>query len=285
MFSTAVLWAAFLCAGTTSQETALPGPQCQDFASSFALSTSQISRANISNITAHNVEIAINFERSNWATNSVTTDPFYRIPSNWSSSLPPGTLLTVENVTNTSLYTLPASVSLSRITYQTETLNGTAIPTSAYILWPYLARTFPLHPGLPVIGWGHGTSCMLAGCAPSHIRNLWYQYSAPFTMALQGYVVVAPDYAGLGISITTASTAHPSPPDADGRPAIPHPWLAAPAQAADILHAMAAAYPEVAPGELFTAEGLRRWRLLEEVGGCSSAASQLFAASGVEVVA
>ncbi|GME49307.1 putative secretory lipase, partial [Neofusicoccum parvum] len=242
MFSTAVLWAAFLCAGTTSQETALPGPQCQDFASSFALSASQISRANISNITAHNVEIAINFERSNWATNSVTTDPFYRIPSNWSSSLPPGTLLTVENVTNTSLYTLPASVSLSRITYQTETLNGTAIPTSAYILWPYLARTFPLHPGLPVIGWGHGTSGMLAECAPSHIRNLWYQYSAPFTMALQGYVVVAPDYAGLGISTTTtASTAHPSPPDADGRPAIPHPWLAAPAQAADILHAVAAA--------------------------------------------
>ncbi|GME46410.1 Secretory lipase, partial [Neofusicoccum parvum] len=45
-----------------------------------------------------------------------------------------------------------------------------------------------------------------------------------------------------------------------------------------------AAYPEVAPGELFTAEGLRRWRLLEEVGGCSSAASQLFAAAVVEVV-
>lgn len=32
------------------------------------------------------------------------------------------------------------------------------------------------------------------------MRNLWYQFSAPYTMALQGYAVVAIDYTGLGVS-------------------------------------------------------------------------------------
>lgn len=138
----------------------------------------------------------------------------------------------MKNVTNTSLYTLPAAVSLSRITYQTVTLNGTSIPASAYILWPYLPRTFRNITGHPVIGWAHGTSGVLPECAPSHIRNLWYQYSGPYIMALLGYVVVAPDYAGLGVGNASPSS---------GAPPILHPYLSSASHAHDLVHAIAAA--------------------------------------------
>ncbi|KAF9640793.1 putative secretory protein [Lasiodiplodia theobromae] len=180
---------------------------------------------------------------------------FYHIPSNinWTSSIPAGTVFAVENVTNTSLYTLPAPISMSRIIYQTATINGTNVPASAYVLWPYLPRTFPNVTGLPVIGWGHGTSGVLPDCGPSHIRNLWYQFAGPYEMAMQGYVVVAPDYAGLGVSSTgpapppssspnTTSDSSSSSSSSDDDPnRILHPYLSNPSHGLDILHAVRAA--------------------------------------------
>jgi hypothetical protein len=164
--------------------------------STFSLSQEQILAAGLDNVTAHNTDLAARFERTNWAGNSVSKDSFYEPPSN-SSYLPPGSLLSVEYNTNTSLYTLPASVALSRILFQSETINGSAVPASAYVLWPYMPREDPHSPGkFAVVGWAHGTSGCLGECAPSHFRNLWYQYTAPYQLALQGYVVVAPDYAG-----------------------------------------------------------------------------------------
>ncbi|KAH7371177.1 secretory lipase [Pyrenochaeta sp. MPI-SDFR-AT-0127] len=214
----------------------IPGPKCDNFASHYTLSRSEISRAGISDTTANNVNIALNFERSNWATNSVTVDPFYIVPpSNRNQSfLPPGSLLSVEEISNTSLYAVPPSVSLSRILYQTSTLNGTAITASAYVLWPYLPRRFtnPNVTGLPVVGWAHGTSGVMSECAPSHLRNLWYQYKAPYVLALQGYVVVAPDYAGLGVGAFSTK---------EKNKVIRHPWLAAYAHANDLLYAVQAA--------------------------------------------
>ncbi|EOD48287.1 putative secretory protein [Neofusicoccum parvum UCRNP2] len=218
------------------EEYFISGPKCDNFASHYTLSSSEIIRAGISNTTANNVNIALNFERSNWATNSVTVDPFYTWPlSNGSQpQILPGSLLSVEEITDTSLYTVPPSVSLSRILYQTSTLNGTAITASAYVLWPYLPRGFanPNVTGLPVVGWAHGTSGVMSECAPSHIRNLWYQYKATYVLALQGYVVVAPDYAGLGVG------ASPSDDDDEG---VRHPWLSAYAHANDLLYAVQAA--------------------------------------------
>lgn len=51
------------------------------------------------------------------------------------------------------------------------------------------------------MAWAHGSTGCFGNCAPSHIRTLSAQFFAPYTMALQGYVVVAPDYAGLGVNI------------------------------------------------------------------------------------
>jgi pimeloyl-ACP methyl ester carboxylesterase len=90
--------------------------------------------------------------------------------------------------------------------------------------------------GVPAVAWAHGTSGVFGECAPSHIRNLWYQYSAPFTLALQGYAVIAPDYAGLGVNHTAE------------REPVAHQYLAHPAAANDLFYAMQAAkgaFPEL----------------------------------------
>ncbi|EHY58275.1 hypothetical protein HRR83_004866 [Exophiala dermatitidis] len=189
----------------------------------------RIAQANLSAARSEAILTAVNFERSNWAGFSTRLDPFYvDVPSN-ASHAPAGSVIKVEQVTNTSLYTLPANVALSRMLFMTKTLNGTAVPASAYILWPWMPRRFQNVSGLPIVAWGHGTSGWSGECGPSHIRNLWYQYSAPYVLALQGYVVVAPDYAGLGLD-------H----DAEGG-FIAHQYLAHPAHGSDLIHAVQAA--------------------------------------------
>lgn len=60
---------------------------------------------------------------------------------------------------------------------------------------------------------------------------VWYGDAAPFTLALAGYAVVAPDYAGLGVSRTWDNSSSP----------IPHEYLASPAGGQDALYALRAA--------------------------------------------
>lgn len=204
---------------------ALPG---SDFANSVA---SIISRFAIDNATAQAVQVAGAFERSNYATPSVFSDPFYSdLPGN-ASNAPPGSLLKLEPTTNTTLYTLAPSLALSRIVYQTEDLNGTCVPTSAYILWPYMPRDFTASniSGIPVVSFAHGTSGLTPDCAPSHTRNIWYQYFAPFVLALQGYAVVGTDYAGLGVPFDVNNNT------------ISHQWGAHPAGANDAIYSAQAA--------------------------------------------
>jgi alpha-beta hydrolase superfamily lysophospholipase len=136
-------------------------------------------------------------------------------------------MLKLEEITNTSHYALPPTTALSRFIYQSQTLSGTPVPVSGYILWPYSPREST--DGYQVVAWAHGTSGLTPNAAPSHHRNLWQHYLAPFNLALQGYVVVATDYAGLGVGKT-----------ASGEP-IPHEYLASPAQANDVIYCVQAA--------------------------------------------
>ncbi|RYP67449.1 hypothetical protein DL771_007227 [Monosporascus sp. 5C6A] len=197
----------------------------------------RIARANLSRELSQAVLTALNFERSNWAGTSVRLDPFYvDLPSNWTDA-PAGSVIKVEQRTSTSLYTIAPTLAMSRLLYTTKTLNGTVIPASAYVLWPWLPRRFggscsdcgdSAEDGLPVVAWGHGTSGWSGECGPSHIRSLWYNFMI-FTAATQGYVVVAPDYAGLGL-------------DHDGSGnSIPHQYLASRAAGNDLLYAVKAA--------------------------------------------
>ena len=169
---------------------------------------------------------AINFEKSNEANGSVFEDEFYSVPSGTAEAAT-GTLLKVEEDLDTSKYLLPPATAMSRFVYQTETLNGIKVPSSACVLWPYSPKS--LDDGYPVVVWAHGTTGIFASAAPSSQKNLWQHFLAPYQLAGQGYVVVAPDYAGLGVS------------KSDSGEAIVHEYLSGPSQANDIVHAVQAA--------------------------------------------
>ncbi|RMZ87141.1 hypothetical protein DV736_g5638, partial [Chaetothyriales sp. CBS 134916] len=204
-------------------------PQTDTWNSTYKLTTAQINAANISSLTASLVDLAADFEQTNWATGSVLQDPFYTDIPSPASGFPPGSLLKTQQFVNTSTYTLAPTLALSRILFVTESLNGTYVPASAYILWPRLPLAHGPQGNIPLVGWGHGTSGFLPECAPSHIRNLWYQFSGPYTLALSGYAVVAPDYAGLGVNR-----------NANGKVVVSQPF-AFPSAANDIINAVKAA--------------------------------------------
>lgn len=175
------------------------------------------------------VQAALDFEKRNWIDGvSVSDDPFYKPPPAERNPLA-SRLLKVDDNVDSSKYLLPQGTALSRIMYRSETIKGAPVPVSAYILWPYSPKTHS--DGLyPVVAWAHGTSTLSSkGGAPSHYKNLWNHFMAPYELALNGYVVVATDYAGLGV-----------PNDAQGNP-IPHTYLAAPAHASDVVFAVQAA--------------------------------------------
>ena len=173
---------------------------------------------------------ALAFQERQFTAGPISADPFYTAPPN-STSAAPGTLLKLEARTDPALYTLPPGTALSRLVFQSATLSGAPVPVSAYILWPFAPRAnSPAQGGGDqVVAWAHGTSGQAPDCAPSHLRNLWQHLLAPFPLALQGYVVVAPDYAGLGVARDAAGAA------------VAHEYMSFPAQANDVLFAVQAA--------------------------------------------
>ena len=172
------------------------------------------------------VSEALQLERSNWSNGSVLDDAFYTVPVD-SAQAPAGTLLKVEKDADTSKYLLPPATALSRFVYQSESLSGALVRVSALVLWPYSPKS--QSDGFPVVAWAHGTSGTFPDCAPSHHKDLWQHFLAPYQLALQGYVVVATEYAGLGV--------HQRP---SGQPIV-HGYLAAPSQANDVIYSVQAA--------------------------------------------
>lgn len=230
---TVLLVANLFFRGYAQSENTFLRAQTNNFNSSYQLRPEQKSAAGINDTLANNVEIALNFERSNWAGGSVKELDFYHVPAN-SSNATAGSLLKLETNANASTYTLPPNTAISRIMFQSETLNGSLVPASAYILWPYLPRQ--MHDGYPIVSWAHASTGIFAECGPSHVRNLWYHFMAPHALVQQGYVVVAPDYQGLGVG-----------KDAKGNPIL-HPYLSNPSHANDVFYAVQAAqaaFPEL----------------------------------------
>ena len=93
---------------------------------------------------------AHDFEKTFRARPTVSDDSFYAISQDLASSKP-GTVLKVEEETDVSLYTLPSNLALSRFVYQSKTSKGDLIPVSAYVLWPYFARS--RKDGLSMVIW------------------------------------------------------------------------------------------------------------------------------------
>ncbi|KAI1466590.1 putative secretory lipase [Daldinia caldariorum] len=236
----ALLATALLTVAHVEAQAPLNVEQSTGFNSSFALSTSQIESANLSSTAANNINIAINFDRSQLANGGPAEDSFYELPP-LSGTPVPGTLLKVQEFTNTSYFVIPPNTALSRILYTTSNLNGTVVPASAFILWPFTPKRFQAgnysaSTKAPAVVWTHGTEGFFASAGPSTHRALWYGHDGPFALALAGYAVVAPDYAGLGI--------HKSWDGSD----IPHQYLMSQTSGHDALYALQAsleAFPEV----------------------------------------
>lgn len=218
----------------------------------FSLS-SQMFAQNVSQLTSGSttcnatcqqmVEEGIAFEHDSHA--HTPLDDFYSVPVNFSTSMEPGTVLKVEIHTDLVNYTVPAGLSMSRIMYTSQTLNGTIVPVTAFVLWPYAPFEYANSrgkkstgsPKFPMVAWTHGTAGLFSDCAPSNYRSLQYHFMTSYALALEGFAVVATDYAGLGVDV----------------PGLVHEYLAGPAAANDGAFSVVAA--RTAFPDLFEKEG------------------------------
>ncbi|KAF9882741.1 hypothetical protein FE257_005332 [Aspergillus nanangensis] len=215
-----------------------PTTQSTGWNSSFELSPEQVKLGNLTSDLATVINTITNFDRSQLANGGAHEDGFYNVQSLPKGQWPtePGKTIKLQKFTDPSPFSIPAKTAMSRIVYSTTNANGTLIPASAYILWPYQAKILggrstnhTAGSSAPVVLWTHGTSGFYANGAPSTHRGLFYADLVPFALAEAGYAVVAPDYAGLGVD-TSWDGSH-----------IPHQYFVREAGAHDALNALRAA--------------------------------------------
>lgn len=178
---------------------------------------------------------------------------FYAVAANFStanfSTAKPGDLLKLKPVNPTTLTTL-SGVSVYRIQYVSEDLDGTYVPVTGYIALPYAV---PESGKFPLVAFAHGTIGMYPGCAISNGPDL-FDYNSWSLLTERGYALVGTDYAGLGTNATD------------------HKYVALPAHAQDLFHSVTAA--RQAFGSVLTDKwmsvghsqgGGAVWRLAEDV--------------------
>jgi alpha-beta hydrolase superfamily lysophospholipase len=132
----------------------------------------------------------------------------------------PGDLLRQERFAK---YTLSASAYTTRILYHSLDVSGQDVASSAVILVPQGA---PPIDGWPVIVWAHGTSGVARQCAPSLMKDVYYDDEGLRDMLRGGFAVIAVDYHGLGTRG-------------------PHQYIAKVAQARDVIYSVPAAHAAV----------------------------------------
>ena len=90
----------------------------------------------------------------------------------------------------------PANAKAFRIVYRSTGLNDEPIAVSATVIYP--DGPAPKR-GRDVIAWAHYTTGVAERCAPTLLPNLSGTIAGLEQMISRGYVVVATDYAGLGL--------------------------------------------------------------------------------------
>ncbi|KAF7956496.1 hypothetical protein EAE96_003834 [Botrytis aclada] len=132
---------------------------------------------------------------------------FYSTADNFSSSAP-GDLLKLQPVDG-SMLTIPDGIAAFRFQYTSKDLDGSIVPSSGFIAFPFASLAKGSQ--FPLIAYAHGTIGVHRGCAPSSSPSL-YNYNSWVQLLYSGYAVVATDYAGLGNNHTLhkylAFTAH-----------------------------------------------------------------------------
>lgn len=148
-----------------------------------------------------------------WFSRAAKPDAFYDAPANVPAA--PGALLRQELFERY----VPANARGWRILYTTTRSDGSPALGSAIVLAPKAPTSEPR----PVLAWTHGTAGIATGCAPSMLDLDPVTYMPAWNLApSQGWILVAPDYAGLG----TAG---------------PHEYVIGPGEARSTLDAMRAA--------------------------------------------
>ncbi|KAF7900221.1 uncharacterized protein EAF01_007523 [Botrytis porri] len=132
---------------------------------------------------------------------------FYSTPINFSSSAP-GDLLKMQPVDSSTL-DIPDGIATFRFQYTSKDLDGTIVPSSGFIAFPFASPANGSQ--FPLVAFAHGTIGVHRGCAPSSSTNL-FNYNSWAQLVYGGNAVVATDYAGLGNNYTlhkySAFTAH-----------------------------------------------------------------------------
>lgn len=142
----------------------------------------------------------------------VFTSDFYATPSNFSEKLGGGEVLKVQQVAyGTNLerqYGYQAGLTIWRIMYTSLDLYNKTVPATTFVVAPYEQSN-------KTVVWTHGplfsrSNCCIAlmrylhagtsgitrSCAPSNQRLLYYDFEILYPLAIMGYNVIGPDYAG-----------------------------------------------------------------------------------------
>lgn len=104
-----------------------------------------------------------------------------------------GELVSAEPIVDT-----PPGSQAWRITYWTRSENNQALKVTGMVVAP--REAMPRSPR-KVVAWTHGTAGVVEKCAPSLSSEFFDAIPALDDMIRAGYVVVAPDYPGLGSSM------------------------------------------------------------------------------------
>ena len=98
-------------------------------------------------------------------------------------------------ISSTPLAGAPSGSSAYRIRYYSTDLKGRRHEVTGAVIVPN--GPAPVR-GRDVVAWAHGTSGVAESCAPSDSPNLYRSIAGLPALIKRGYVVVAPDYEGLG---------------------------------------------------------------------------------------
>jgi hypothetical protein len=112
----------------------------------------------------------------------------------YADTQPVGTVIQQQTITLPS--DLQSIATAKRVVYITSDLNGNVINASGLIITPNVR---PSHPN--VVAWAHALTGMADQCAPSNNATYFFPEAVDAVKSYlqQGWVVTAPDYAGLGV--------------------------------------------------------------------------------------
>ncbi|KAJ6091524.1 hypothetical protein N7467_003493 [Penicillium canescens] len=123
---------------------------------------------------------------------------FYETADNFSTTAP-GDLLKLGAFNSTHL-DVPAGITAFRFQYTSRDLDGSPVPSTGFIAFPFAK---PVHGRkFPLVAYAHGTIGVYRGCAPSSSPS-FFNYDSWAPLVLRGYAIVGTDYAGLGNNFTS----------------------------------------------------------------------------------